>query len=117
MVTVIKSEWHQVEKRYAAEIDIDFLSEVYPDKEDSELEVILQGLQDGTYTIDDLMQDDKHPKNVSMAKLVGVERSFVLFEEHMQALIEQLKFLKLYTPSFAKMTDMLIQSTRALRQA
>lgn len=57
MVTVIKSEWHQVEKRYAAEIDIDFLSEVYPDKEDSELEVILQGLQDGTYTIDDLMQD------------------------------------------------------------
>lgn len=65
--------------------------------------------------IDDLMQDDKHPKNLSMAKLVGKERSFVLFEEHMQALIEKLKSLKLYTPSFAKMTDILLMSTRALK--
>jgi geranylgeranyl diphosphate synthase, type II len=65
--------------------------------------------------IEDLLQDDKHPKNLSMAKLVGIERSFVLFEEHMQALIEKLKSLKLYTPSFAKMTDMLLLSTRALK--
>lgn len=66
--------------------------------------------------IEDLLQDDKHPKNLSMAKLVGPERSFVLFEEHMQALIEKLKSLKLYTASFAKMTDMLLQSTRALKR-
>jgi geranylgeranyl diphosphate synthase type II len=66
--------------------------------------------------IDDLMQDDKHPKNLSMAKLVGVERSFTLFEEHMTQLVDKLKGLKLYTPSFAKMTDMLLASTRALKK-
>jgi len=66
--------------------------------------------------IEDLLQDDKHPKNISMAKLIGIDRSFALFEEHMELLIEKLKGLKLYTPSFAKMTDMLISSTRALKQ-
>ena len=65
--------------------------------------------------IDDLIQDDKHPKNLSMAKLVGIDRSFILFEEHMHELIEKLKSLKLFTPSFAKMTDMLIASTRSLK--
>jgi len=29
---VIKSEWHQVERRYATDIDIDFLAQVYPDR-------------------------------------------------------------------------------------
>jgi hypothetical protein len=67
--------------------------------------------------IEDLMQDDKHPKNLSMAKLVGIDRSFVLFEEHMTLLIEKLKSLKLYTPSFVKMTEQLLSSTRALKKA
>jgi hypothetical protein len=62
------------------------------------------------------MQDDKHPKNLSMAKLVGIERSFVLFEEYMGLLVEKLKSLKLYTPSFAKMTEMLLVTTRALKK-
>jgi geranylgeranyl diphosphate synthase type II len=66
--------------------------------------------------IEDLMQDDKHPKNLSMAKLVGIERSFVLFEEYMGLLVEKLKSLKLYTPSFAKMTEMLLVTTRALKK-
>lgn len=66
--------------------------------------------------IDDLMQDDKNPKNLSIAKLIGLERSFILFEEHMQATIDKLKALELYTPSFAKMTDLLMSSTRALKK-
>lgn len=65
--------------------------------------------------IEDLMQDDKHPKNLSMAKLIGKERCFLLFEDHMYVLIEKLKHLKLYTPSFMKMTDILLNTTRALK--
>ena len=38
MVSVVKSEWHQVEKRYGIEIDADMLTEIYPDKEEEEIE-------------------------------------------------------------------------------
>ena len=41
---VIKSEWHQVERRYATEIDTDFLSNVYPDMSDEELQEVLDRL-------------------------------------------------------------------------
>jgi hypothetical protein len=57
MVSVVKSEWHQVEKRYGIEIDTDILSEIYPDKEEDEIEVILEGLGDGTYDIEDILND------------------------------------------------------------
>lgn len=57
MVNVVKSEWHQVEKRYGLEIDEGILSEIYPDKEEDEIEVILKGLEDGTYDIEDIIND------------------------------------------------------------
>jgi hypothetical protein len=57
MVTVIKSEWHQVEKRYTLELDEQLLQELFPDKEEDEIQVILQGLEDGTYDINDVMND------------------------------------------------------------
>ena len=37
MVQVIKSEWHQVEKRYGIEIDRDVFGEIYSDIEDEAL--------------------------------------------------------------------------------
>lgn len=57
MVKVVKSEWHQVEKVYGLEIDMDLLQEIYPDKEETELQVILDGIEDGTYDIDDVFSD------------------------------------------------------------
>ena len=57
MVSVVKSEWHQVEKRYGIEIDADMLTEIYPDKEEEEIEVILKGLEDGTYDIEDVINE------------------------------------------------------------
>lgn len=54
---VIKSEWHQVERRYATEIDIDFLSQVYPDMSDDELNEAMDRLERGDMTIDELMAD------------------------------------------------------------
>jgi hypothetical protein len=57
MVTVVKSEWHQVEKRYSIEIDEDVLTDIYPDKEEDEIATILSGLEDGTYDAEDIMND------------------------------------------------------------
>lgn len=57
MVTIVKHEWHQVDSQFAFELDIDTLRDIYPDKEDDELEVILQGIEDGTYDIEDIVND------------------------------------------------------------
>jgi hypothetical protein len=57
MVTVVKSEWHQVEKRYSIEIDEDVLTDIYPDKEEEEIATILSGLEDGTYDVEDVIND------------------------------------------------------------
>ena len=54
---VKKSEWHQVEKQYEAEIDIGFLSNVYTDATDEELEEILAKLESGDMTIEQLIED------------------------------------------------------------
>lgn len=57
MVTIVKHEWHSVDSQFAFELDIDTLREIYPDKEDDELEVVLQGLIDGTYDVEDVVND------------------------------------------------------------
>lgn len=44
MVSIVKSEWHQVEKRYGIEIDRDVFGEIYSDIED-EAEIDLMYLQ------------------------------------------------------------------------
>lgn len=57
MVTVVKSEWHQVERRYGIQIDADVLSEIYPDYEEEDIESLIQGLQSGEESIDDIIND------------------------------------------------------------
>lgn len=57
--------------------------------------------------IGDLSQDEKNQRDINMARLVGKERSFVLFSEEMKAFEKQLTQLNLLTPSFQKMSDML----------
>ncbi len=44
MVSIVKSEWHQVEKRYGIEIDRVVFGEIYSDIED-EAEIDLMYLQ------------------------------------------------------------------------
>jgi hypothetical protein len=56
-VSIVKSEWHQVEKRYGIEIDHDLLTEIYPDKEEDEITVIFEGLENGTYDVEDVIQE------------------------------------------------------------
>ena len=57
MVTIVKHEWHQHDRQYAIEIDEALLSEIYPDKEEDEIKVILDGISDGTYDYEDVLND------------------------------------------------------------
>jgi len=47
---IIKSEWHQVEKRYSIDIDIDDIAEVYPENTDEENQAVLDKLASGEMT-------------------------------------------------------------------
>lgn len=54
---VIKSEWHQVERRYGTEIDAEVLSAIYPDYEEEDIQSLLQSLESGEASIDDVIND------------------------------------------------------------
>jgi len=57
METIVKHEWHQHDRQYAIELDEALLSEIYPDKEEDEIKVILEGIADGTYDYEDVLND------------------------------------------------------------
>ena len=57
MVKIIKSEWHQVEKRDSFELDLDILEEIYPDATDKELNAKLKGIEDGVIEVSDVIDD------------------------------------------------------------
>lgn len=57
----------------------------------------------------DLAQDEKNQRDINLAKHIGKERAFVVFEEELKMLKITLMELGLDTPSFKKMCDMLHQ--------
>ena len=57
MVSVVKSEWHQVEKRYGIEIDASMLSEIYPELDDDEIEAKLAALESGEEDVEDVINE------------------------------------------------------------
>lgn len=57
MVSVVKSEWHQVEKRYGLEIDTDLLSEIYPDLDEDEIEAKLAALESGEEDVEEVLNE------------------------------------------------------------
>ena len=54
---VIKSEWHQVEKRYAIDIDEDVWNEIYEDATGEEIEEIIRQLKDGELEVSSVIED------------------------------------------------------------
>ena len=54
---VIKSEWHQVEKRYAIDIDENLINEIYQDATVEEVEEILRQLQEGELEASSVIED------------------------------------------------------------
>jgi hypothetical protein len=57
MVTVVKSEWHQVEKRYSYDIDQDVLSEIYPDLDERQIGLMLLELTTGDKDISEVLDE------------------------------------------------------------
>ena len=54
---VIKSEWHQVEKRYAIDIDENIINEIYQDATVEEVEEIVRQLQEGELEASSVIED------------------------------------------------------------
>jgi hypothetical protein len=57
MVRVVKSEWHQVEKRYGYDFDEGILSEIYPDMDEADIQALLEGIISGETDVDQIIQD------------------------------------------------------------
>ena len=57
MVQVVKSEWHQVEKRYAVEIDREVFGEIYSDIEDeAEIDLMYLQFESGELSVDEVIE-------------------------------------------------------------
>ena len=54
---IIKSEWHQVEKRYAIDIDENLINEIYQDATVEEVEEIIRQLQEGELEASSVIED------------------------------------------------------------
>ena len=54
---IIKSEWHQVEKRYAIDIDENLINEIYEDATVEEVEEIVRQLKDGELDVSTIIED------------------------------------------------------------
>lgn len=57
MVQLVKSEWHQVEKRYGLDIDEGTVAEVYPDASDEEIKEKYEALTTGELSADEFLTD------------------------------------------------------------
>jgi hypothetical protein len=60
---IVKSEWHQVERRYALEVEREQLDEIFPDLDSEEQDAIWQQLLDGEYSADELIEN-AHSENM-----------------------------------------------------
>ena len=60
---IIKSEWHQVERRYALDIEREQLDEIFPDLDSEEQDDIWQQLLDAEYEVTELIEN-AHSQNM-----------------------------------------------------
>jgi hypothetical protein len=62
MVTIVKSEWHQVEKRYSMEVNEDTVREIYPDMDDEEITALMEEIIAGDHDFQQLIEDSNDEK-------------------------------------------------------
>jgi len=60
MVTIVKHEWHQVDEQYRMELGEDLLSEIYPDTDQEEIAILLNQIENGEVSIDEIIDDAYH---------------------------------------------------------
>ncbi len=56
MVTLVKHEWHQHDRQYAIELDEALLSEIYPDLDDDEIANMLEQIENGEISVDEVIE-------------------------------------------------------------
>lgn len=56
MVTLVKHEWHSHDRQYAIELDEALLSEIYPDLDDDEIANMLEQIENGDITVDEVVE-------------------------------------------------------------
>jgi hypothetical protein len=56
MVTLVKHEWHSVDSQFALELDEAILSEIYPDKDEGEIEDLLIQIETGYVSVDEVVE-------------------------------------------------------------
>lgn len=57
MVTIVKHEWHQTDRRFCIELDEDLLSEIYPDLSEDEISELLVRIETGHQDVDEVIND------------------------------------------------------------
>jgi hypothetical protein len=57
MVFIVKSEWHQLERRFGIEFDEDIISQIYPDLDEAGVAEMLAGIASGEVDIDEVIND------------------------------------------------------------
>ena len=57
MVSIVKSEWHQVEKRYGLEIDASLLTDIYPELDEDAIEAKLAALESGEEDVEEVLNE------------------------------------------------------------
>lgn len=57
MVTIVKHEWHQVDRQFAFDLTKDILEEIYPDIDEDELEKLWQEVESGEADLDQILND------------------------------------------------------------
>jgi hypothetical protein len=57
MVFIVKSEWHQLERRFGIEFDEEIISQIYPDLDDTGVAEMIAGIASGDVDIDEVIND------------------------------------------------------------
>jgi hypothetical protein len=55
MVFIVKSEWHQLERRFGVEFDEEIISQIYPDLDEAGVAEMLAGIASGEVDIDEVI--------------------------------------------------------------
>lgn len=58
MAVILKSEWHQVEKRFSLEVDESVLSQIYPDKDEDEIAQLLKDIEENEASLETIFGED-----------------------------------------------------------
>ena len=57
MVTLIKHEWHQVDRQFTVSLDMDLLKKIYPNLKKNDLKKKIEKIKSGEISVDQILED------------------------------------------------------------